>query len=220
MLCDEYEADVKKVAQIAGLEPRCGDGYISAGLGWGGSCLPKDVRGLIYMAESRGVPTPLVRAVQRINQRQPQLVIEKLQKLLGSLQNKTIGILGLSFKPGSDDMREARSLLVVSLLEQSGCQIKGYDPQAMSIAEKLMPNMIFCNDAYEVANGSDAIVLVTEWDEFEELDMRKMANSMRSPIMVDSRNLYDPEEMLKVGFTYSGIGRGISIQGKTVDVLG
>lgn len=211
LLCDECGADVKKVAQITGMDPRCGDGYISAGLGWGGSCLPKDVRGLIYMAESRRVPTPLVRAVQRINQRQPLLVVEKLHRLIGSLNGKTIGILGLSFKPGSDDMREARSLLVVSLLEEHGCQVKAYDPVAMETAAKLMPKVTYCDDAYEVANGSDALILVTEWDEFKELDMRKMSSLMSHPVIVDSRNLYDPEEMAQAGFVYEGIGRrGVS----------
>ena len=211
LLCDECGADVKKVAQITGMDPRCGEGYISAGLGWGGSCLPKDVRGLIYMAESRRVPTPLVRAVQRINQRQPLLVVEKLHRLIGSLNGKTIGILGLSFKPGSDDMREARSLLVVSLLEEHGCQVKAYDPVAMETAAKLMPKVTYCDDAYEVANGSDALILVTEWDEFKALDMREMASLMSHPVIVDSRNLYDPEEMAQAGFVYEGIGRrGVS----------
>lgn len=207
LLCDECDADIKKVAQIAGLEPRCGDGYISAGLGWGGSCLPKDVRGLIHMAKNYRVPLPLVRAVQQINQRQPMLVVEKLRRLLGGLDGKTIGILGLSFKPGSDDMREARSILVISLLEEQGCRVKAYDPLAMEIASQLMPNVTYCNDAYEVAKGSDALILVTEWDEFEELDMRTMSSLMNQPVIVDSRNLYDPEEMVQNGFIYEGIGR-------------
>jgi len=219
-LCDESGVDVVKVAEIMGLDRRFGRGYLNAGLGWGGSCLPKDVRGLIYMAESRRVPTPLVRAVQRINQHQPKLVIDKLQRLLGSLEGKTVGILGLSFKPGSDDMREARSLLVVSLLEEHGCQVKAYDPMAMDTAAKLMPKVIYCDDTYEVANGSDALILVTEWDEFEKLDMRKMASLMRYPVMVDSRNLYDPEEMAQAGFVYEGIGRGSSVPAKVVDLVG
>jgi UDPglucose 6-dehydrogenase len=207
LLCDECGVDVVKVAKVAGLEPRCGDGYISAGLGWGGSCLPKDVRGLIHMAESRKVSMPLVRAVQRINQRQPRLVIEKLHRLIGSLEDKTIGVLGLSFKPGSDDMREARSILVISLLTEQGCQVRAYDPVAMEAAAKIMPKVAYCADAYEVAKGSDALILITEWDEFEELDMRKMSSLMNRPVMVDSRNLYEPEEMVQAGFIYEGIGR-------------
>jgi UDPglucose 6-dehydrogenase len=207
LLCEQCGADIKKVAEVAGLEPRCGDGYISAGLGWGGSCLPKDVRGLIHMAKSYRVPFPLVRAVQRINQRQPSLVAEKLQRLIGSLKGKTIGILGLSFKPGSDDMREARSILVVSILEEHGCRIKAYDPVVMEAAARIMPKVTYCTDAYDVARDSDALILVTEWDEFKELDMRKMASLMNYPAFVDSRNLYEPEEMANAGFAYEGIGR-------------
>ena len=209
LLCDECGADVKKVAEIAGLEPRCGNGYMSAGLGWGGSCLPKDVRGLIYMAETFRVPFPLVRAVQRINQRQPRLVVEKLRYLVGSLQDKTIGIIGLSFKPGSDDMREARSIEVVRLLEDNGCRVKAYDPVAMEEAAKIMPGVTYCEDAYKVASGSDALILVTEWDEFKELNFRKIASLMNRPVRVDSRNLYNPEEMIQAGFLYDGIGRRV-----------
>jgi UDPglucose 6-dehydrogenase len=207
LLCDECGADIKKVAEITGLEPRCGSGYLSAGLGWGGSCLPKDVRGLIYMAENYRVPFPLVRAVQRINQRQPRLVIEKLRYLVGSLQDKTIGVLGLSFKPGSDDMREARSILVISLLEENGCRVRAYDPVAMDEASRIMPRVTYCEDAYKVAEGSDALVLVTEWEEFKQLDFRRLASLMNRPVMVDSRNLYDPEEIIRAGFVYDGIGR-------------
>ena len=209
LLCDECGADVKKVAEIAGLEPRCGSGYMSAGLGWGGSCLPKDVRGLIYMAETYRVSFPLVRAVQRINQRQPRLVVEKLRYLVGSLQDKTIGILGLSFKPGSDDMREARSIEVVRLLEDNGCRVKAYDPVAMEESSRIMPGVTYCEDAYKVASGSDALILVTEWDEFKELNFREIASLMNRPVMVDSRNLYNPEEMVQAGFIYDGIGRRV-----------
>jgi UDPglucose 6-dehydrogenase len=219
LLCDECGADVKKVAEITGLEPRCGSGYMSAGLGWGGSCLPKDVRGLIYMANDYRVPFPLVRAVQRINQRQPALVVQKLRHLIGSLQDKTIGILGLSFKPGSDDMREARSILVISLLEENGCQVKACDPVAMEEASKIMPRVEYCEDAYKVASGSDALILVTEWEEYKGLDFRKLASLMNQPVLVDSRNLYDPEEIMKAGFTYEGIGRRGVSQKKTGEML-
>ena len=166
------------------------------------------------MAESHRIPTPLMRAVQRINQRQPKIVIEKAQRLIGSLEGKTIGILGLSFKPGSDDIREARSLAVISLLEEHGCRIRAYDPVAMKVAAKLMPKVIYCNNAYEVANDSDALILVTEWDEFEKLDMKKLVSLMRYPVFIDSRNFYDPEEMAKSGFIYEGIGHGLA--GRTI----
>ncbi len=213
LLCDAYGVDVMRVADIMEMDPRFGRGYLSAGLGWGGSCLPKDIRGLIYMAKSRGVPIQLVRAVQQVNQRQPHLLIGKLQRLLGSLEGKTIGILGLSFKPGSDDMREARSLSIIGLLEEQGCRIRAYDPMAMETAAKLMHEVTYCADAYEVAKGSDALIIVTEWDEFKELDMHIIYSLMNRRIIIDGRNLYDPDAMIQAGFMYEGIGhRGIQAQ--------
>ena len=208
LLCDEYSVDVIKVAKVMGLDPRFGSEYLNAGLGWGGSCLPKDLKGLIHMAKSRGFPARLLRAVQQINQQQVYIVIRKLDWLLGSLEGKTIGILGLSFKPNSDDIREARSLLVISLLENQGCRVKAYDPDpvAMQNVAKLKLDVNYCADAYEVAKDSDALVLVTEWDEFKELDMPAMASMMNQPIIVDGRNLYDPDEMIQAGFLYEGIG--------------
>ncbi len=218
LLCDECGADVKKVAEIAGLEPQRGNG-MSAGLGWGGSRLPKDVRGLIYLADTYRVPFPLMHAVQRINQRQPRLVIEKLGYLVGSLKDKTIGLLGLSFKPGSDNMLEARSIEVVRLLEGNGCRIKAYDPLAMEEAAKIMPGVTYCEDVYKVAAGSDALILVTEWDEFKKLDFKKIAALMNRPVMVDSQNLYNPEEMTAAGFLYDGIGRRVAGQNTSRAVL-
>lgn len=209
LLCDEYGTDVVTVAKIMGLDPRFGSDYLNAGLGWGGSCLPKDLKGLIHMAKSRGFPVRLLRAVQQINQQQIYIVIRKLHWLLGSLENKTIGILGLAFKPNSDDIREARSLLILSLLEDQGCRIKAYDPDpvAMHEASKHKLEINYCTDAYEVAKDSDALVLVTEWEEFKDLDMPALASMMNQPIMVDGRNLYDPDEMIQAGFIYEGIGR-------------
>jgi UDPglucose 6-dehydrogenase len=207
LLCEEFGVDVVQVSKIVGLEPRCGDNYLNAGLGWGGSCLPKDVRGLIYMAKSRRVPLPLINAVQQINLRQPRLVVGKLCQLLGSLEGKTIGVLGLAFKANSDDMREASSLPVISLLEEQGCQVKAYDPLAMKTAAKLLPTVTFCADAYEVAAESDAMILITGWDEFKELDMRRLSSLMNHPILIDGHNLYDPEEMREAEFIYEGIGR-------------
>jgi UDPglucose 6-dehydrogenase len=214
LLCDEYGVDIVKVAKIMGLDPRFGSGYLNAGLGWGGSCLPKDVRALIHMAKNQGIPLRLVRSVQQINQQQSYVVIRKLQRLLGSLDGKTIGILGLAFKPNSDDMREASSLSVIRLLEEQGCQIRAYDPVAMGTAARLMPKVFYCNDAYEVARGSDAIILITEWDEFKELDMRLVASLMNQPILVDGRNFYDPGVITQAGFIYEGVGRrSIEAQG-------
>ena len=212
LLCDECGVDVKKVAEIASLEPRRDSGDMNAGLGWGGSSLPRDVRGLIYMAEIYRVPLPLMHAVQRVNQRQPRVVVEKLRYLVGSLQDKTIGILGLAFKPGSKDMLEARSVEVVRLLQDNGCRVKAYDPIAMEEAARIMPTVTYCEDAYKVASSSDALILITEWDEFKELDLKRIASLMIRPVMVDSCNFYNPEEMMQAGFLYDGIGHRITGQ--------
>jgi len=207
LLCDEFDIDVVKISEIMGLDPRFGTGYLNAGLGWGGSCLPKDVRGLIHMAKSHGISMHMVRAIQRINQQQPHIVIRKLERLLGSLEGKTIGVLGLSFKPESDDMREARSLLVISHLEERGCQIRAYDPAAMEAAARFLPKITYCRNAYEVASGSDALILVTEWREFKELDLDKIASIMKRPVIIDGRNVFNPDAMMEAGFIYEGIGR-------------
>jgi len=213
LLCDEYDVDIVKVASIMGMDPRFGSGYLNAGLGWGGSCLPKDVRGLIYMAKSRKIHLPMAQATQRINKLQSRFVIKKLNRLLGSLEGKTIGILGLSFKPDSDDMREAPSLEIIHQLREHGCLIRAYDPIAMATAAQILSDITYAVDAYEVARGSDALILVTEWEEFKELNMRMISSLMKRPIIIDGRNIYSPEAMLEAGFIYEGIGRrGISQQ--------
>lgn len=217
-LCDGYDVDVVQVAEIMGMDPRFGTGYLNAGLGWGGSCLPKDVRALIFMAKCNGVPLKLLRAVEQVNQQQSRLVIKKLTRLLGSIEGKTIGILGLSFKPESDDIREASSLSVIRQLEEQGCKIKAYDPVAMAATAKLKPQVIYCKDAYEVAKGADALILVTEWDEFKEFNMSIIYSLMNHPIIIDGRNFYDPDAMVQKGFVYEGIGRR-GIQHKWSEVL-
>lgn len=206
-LCDKLGVDVKEVARVVGMDKRIGPASMGAGLGWGGSCLPKDVRALISMAGSQRVPVPLLHSVVKVNQKQPRLAVAKLKKRLGSLEDKTIGILGLSFKPNSDDMRQASSLSLISILQKEGCLVKAYDPEAMPTAAKLLPTVALCADAYEVAAGSDALVLVTEWDEFKELDMRRVSATMKYPVLIDGRNLYDPAEMIQAGFIYEGMGR-------------
>jgi len=207
LLCDEYGVDIVKVAEIIGLDPRFGKGYLNAGLGWGGNNLPKDVRAFINMAKESGIPLRLVRAVRQINEQQLYIVVKKLCQMLGSLENKTVGILGLSFKPNSGDIREARSLPLISLLEEKGCKIKAHDPVAMESAARLLFGVDFCTDAYEVARDSDALILVTEWDAFKKLDMKKMSSLMKFPVFIDARNMFDRMEMIESGFIYEGIGR-------------
>ncbi len=205
-LCDKVGVDVREVARAVGIDKRIGPAFLEAGLGWGGSCLPKDVRALIHMAKSQRVLSPLLRAVVKVNCAQPRRAVDKLQRLLGSLEGKTVGVLGLSFKPNSDDMREASSISVISLLEEQGCRVKAYDPVAMETAAKLLPAVTYCADAYEVAASSDALILVTEWDEFKHLDMRRLSSLMNSPVIIDGRNFYDPEELMQAEFMYEGMG--------------
>ena len=217
-LCDKLGVDIKEVTRAVGMDKRIGPAFLEAGLGWGGSCLPKDIKGLIHMAASNKTPSYLLRAALRINQEQPQNAVKKLQRLLGSLAGRTIGIMGLAFKPNSDDLREASSLSIISLLEEQGCHIKAYDPVAMTEASKIVPQITYCANAYEVAEGSDALILVTEWDEFKELDMRRISSSMEQPILIDGRNIYDPDEMIEAGFLYEGIGRGCREHSKETTV--
>ncbi len=207
-ICEKVGADVLEVARGIGLDPRIGPAYLRAGLGWGGSCLPKDVRGLCYIASSHGVRPSLLRGVAEVNYCQRRAVIEKLRRLLGALPQQTIGLLGLAFKPGSSDMREAPSLDLIHYLLKEGCHIKAYDPKAMEETARITPHVVLCRDPYEVALGSDALVLVTEWEEFRELDMRKVRSLMRQPYFVDGRNMFDPGAMARLGFVYEGIGRG------------
>jgi UDPglucose 6-dehydrogenase len=210
LLCDELEVDVVQISKIVGLEPRCGEGYLRAGLGWGGSCLPKDVKGLLHMGKNLGISLPIITATQQINQRQIQVPVRKLQRLLGPLNGKTIGILGLAFKPDSNDLRDASSLLLISLLRERGCIIKAYDPVAMDDARGIMPSLTYCNSSYEVAENSDALILVTEWDEFKNLDLVRLGSLMKNPVLIDGRNFYDPDKMVEAGFIYEGIGRSFA----------
>jgi UDPglucose 6-dehydrogenase len=208
-LCDKLGIDVKEVARAVGIDKRIGSAFLDAGLGWGGSCLPKDTRALIHMGDSQDINSHLLRAVVRVNHEQPRRAVRKLRRLLGSLEGKTIGILGLAFKPNCDDIRDAPSLSIVSLLEKHGCQIRAYDPLAMKAASKVMPGVHYCSNAYDVADGSDALILVTEWKEFKELDLTRLRSLMKQPVLLDGRNLYEPEEVTQAGFLYEGMGRGI-----------
>ena len=189
------------------MDPRIGSSYLNAGLGWGGSCLPKDVKGLIFMGEQNKVHMHLTQMVSRINQSQPNVVINKLKRLLGGVEGKTIGILGLSFKPGSDDLRETRSLLIIEQLSELGCNIKACDPVAAEKASQMVPDLVCYLDVYDLARDCDALVLVTEWEEFRNIDLYKLASVMRNPVFIDGRNLFEPEQMKRAGFIYEGIGR-------------
>ncbi len=207
-ICERLGVDVKEVARGMGLDKRIGPLYLEAGLGWGGWCLPKDVRALAHMAAIHGSHPQLLRAVMEINHDQRRRVIGKLRDALGSLRERTIGIMGLAFKPNTDDIREAPSLDIIHLLRSEGAFIKAYDPVAMEGAKEILSDIEWGRDPYDLAQGCDALVLVTEWNEFKQLDMARIKSLMRQPVLMDGRNIYDPERMAALGFTYLGVGRG------------
>ncbi len=207
-ICDKVGADIVKVARGIGLDRRIGGEFLNAGIGFGGSCFPKDLSAFIRIAERIGYDFGMLKEVQNVNDYQKTLLIKKIEGLLWNLPKKTVGVLGLSFKPDTDDIRQSPALDIIKMLHKEGAKIKVYDPQAMDKAKRELPGEIeFCKDPYAVAKKSDCILLATEWNEFKELDFKKIKKLMKQPILVDGRNIYDPAEMKKLGFTYVGIGR-------------
>jgi len=207
-ICEELGADVREVALGMGYDKRIGHAFLDAGLGWGGSCFPKDVKALEHMAVLNGTQPQLLQAVMEINRNQRRRAVMKLRKALGTLNEKTIGVLGLSFKPNTDDIRDAAALEIIHLLKNEGAHIRAYDPQAMENAVKVLKNVKLCKDPYQVADGADALLLATEWNEFKQIDFGRVKKLLRQPVILDGRNLWDPEYLKEMGFTYIGIGRG------------
>ena len=210
-MCEEMGADVREVAQGMGLDKRIGHAFLDAGLGWGGSCFPKDVKALAHMAVLNGTHPQLLQAVMEINRNQRRRAVLKLRKALGGLNEKVVGVLGLSFKPNTDDVRDAPALEVIRLLENEGATVKVYDPQAMEVAAPYIKKAIFCDDPYCAVTDVDALVLATEWNEFKQLDFPRIRSLMRNPVILDGRNLWDGEALRAMGFTYFGIGRGVTV---------
>jgi UDPglucose 6-dehydrogenase len=217
-LCDAVGADVESVAQGIGLDPRIGRQFLKAGIGFGGYCFPKDLRALIRLAEEHGVPCGILSAVESVNLRRVEVFLEKLRQALWVLQGKTIAVLGLAFKPLTDDIREAPALRVIEELLKEGAAIRLYDPESMPNARTMFPEepgrVDYCNSAYEAARGSHAALLVTEWDEFRKLDWVKFRQAMEVPVFVDGRNLLDPAGMRDAGFEYFAMGRGSSLRAR------
>jgi UDPglucose 6-dehydrogenase len=208
-VCERLGADVKDVAAGMGLDARIGRHFLDAGIGWGGSCFPKDVRALIHMAASSGSHPQLLRAVVAINRDQRLTAVQKLSALLGTLEGRTIAVLGLSFKPDTDDLRNSPALEVIDVLRHEGCKIRAYDPVAMPRAAALLDSSVTLRrSAYEAAEDADGLVLATDWREFRDLDLDRLQAAMRIPVFVDGRNLFDPADMRARGFLYAGIGRG------------
>jgi UDPglucose 6-dehydrogenase len=208
-ICDQLGADVIEVAQGMGFDRRIGRSFLDAGLGYGGSCFPKDVRALEHMASIHGCHPQLLRAVMEINRDVRRSFLQKLRSALGTLDGKVVGVLGLAFKPNTDDLRDAPALELIHLLQQEGAQVRAYDPAANArAAREGLTGVHLGQDAYDAADGCDALALVTEWNEFKELDMAAIRSRTRTPNVIDGRNVYDPEELRRLGFNYIGMGRG------------
>jgi UDPglucose 6-dehydrogenase len=206
-ICERVDADVKVVAEGMGLDKRIGPHFLDAGIGFGGSCFPKDVKALAAIGEQYDYHPELLHAVIDINRDQRTLAVEKLRECLGTLRNQVVGLLGLAFKPNTDDLREAPSLDIARLLLSKGAVVRAYDPAALEKAMAILPEVEYRRNAYATARGADAIVIVTEWNEFRQIDLVRMKKSMRRPVVVDGRNIYDPGTMRELGFVYRGIGR-------------
>lgn len=209
-LCERVEADVTEVARGVGMDSRISHRFLQAGVGWGGSCFPKDTAALLRVASEYGYSMPIIEAARVVNQRQRTLIVEKLQHALKILRGRTIGILGLAFKPNTDDVRGAPALEIIRLLNEQGAYIRAHDPVAIPHAREDLENIEieFVEDAYAVSNAADAIVIITDWNEYRSLNLHTLAKPMSTPILIDGRNIYSPDEARDAGFQYMGIGRG------------
>ena len=207
-ICEALGADVKEVAVGMGYDKRIGPFFLDAGLGYGGSCFPKDVKALAYMAAEKGRHPQLLNAVMEINNDRRQMAVNRLREMLGDLRGCTVGILGLSFKPNTDDMRDAPAIDIAQALQSQGARVKAYDPVAMENAQAILPDVEMCSDPYGMAEGCDALMVVTEWNEFKQLDLEHLQSLMNHPVIMDGRNIYDPVDMGRLGFYYRGFGRG------------
>jgi UDPglucose 6-dehydrogenase len=208
-LCEEVGADVTEVAYGMGLDPRIGPAFLNPGIGFGGFCFPKDVQAFIRIAEKSGCDFSLLKEVEKINQRRVEHFVEQVRKELWVLRGKKIAVWGLAFKPNTDDVRFAPALSIIRCLQAEGAQIQAYDPEAMRKAETEIPNITYCQDAYEAAKGTDAVLLLTEWEEFQKIDWSRLATLVERPLIIDGRNTLSRQDTVANGFHYIGIG-GIS----------
>jgi len=206
-LCEKTGADIKDVSRGLGLDNRIGSRFLYAGLGYGGSCFPKDIRALIAMLKEHGCDADLFEAVNRINVKQRTVAVKKLASALKEVSGSTVAVWGLSFKPKTDDIREAPAIDIIKDLQQMGAVVYAFDPVAVDNARKILSGVTFFDNPYETIRDCDALIVATEWDEFRNLDMRAVKVLLKQPIVVDGRNIYDPKEMRDIGFTYLGVGR-------------
>ena len=207
-LCEHLGADIKIVAKGMGLDSRIGHQFLNAGIGFGGSCFPKDTEGIMEIAEKCGYDLKIVRSAIAVNDIQKTRIVDKLKKFLGDLSGRRIGILGLSFKPNTDDIREAPSIEIIRELLAENVEIRAFDPIAIDNMKEVFPELVYASDAYDASKGCDALLIITEWNQFRDLDLVKIKKNMSTPIIIDGRNLYDPKKVKQLGFLYDGIGRG------------
>jgi UDPglucose 6-dehydrogenase len=193
-----------------GYDKRIGPSFLDAGLGWGGSCFPKDVKALAFMAEEKGLDPHILHSAMEVNYNRRKEVVKHVGEMTGGLKGKTIGLLGLAFKPNTDDMREAASIDIAEGFLAAGAQVRAYDPVAMDNARHLLPGVTMIDDPYMLAEGCDALLVMTEWNEFKQLDLARIKSLLKHPVIFDGRNIYEPEDMRRMGFTYRGIGRGFN----------
>ena len=211
-LCEVTDADVQDVAKGIGLDGRIGPKFLHAGPGYGGSCFPKDTLALVRTAGEAGHPLRIVEAVTIVNdERKGRMVVKIVAACGGSVDGKVIAVLGLTFKPNTDDMREAPSLGIIAGLQAGGAKIRAFDPEGMDEAKALLDGVEWCEDAYDAVTGAEALTIVTEWNEFRALDLERVKSLMKSPVMVDLRNIYDPDEMAAAGFRYTCVGRARAV---------
>jgi UDPglucose 6-dehydrogenase len=208
-LCEKVGADVQVVSKGMGLDHRIGSKFLHAGPGFGGSCFPKDVAALIQTGDRVGSEMQIAKAAAAVNERQKLAMVEKIRQTLGGLQGKTIGVLGLSFKPNTNDLRDAPALTIIEGLLNAGCAVRAYDPASLEEGSKLLPKITPCTDLYEAAKGSDALVIMTEWNQFRNLDFDRLKTLLRQPVLIDLRNVYEPERVAGMGFRYVSVGRPV-----------
>jgi UDPglucose 6-dehydrogenase len=206
-LCEKVGADVHDVARAMGLDGRIGKKFLHPGPGYGGSCFPKDTRALSRLAQERGYSFRIIDAVIKVNDEQKKRMIGKITEKVGDVKGKTIGILGLSFKPNTNDIRESSSVVIIQGLLDLGAKVKAFDPAAMEETKAIFPGIDYGKDAYDVARGADALVLATEWNQFRRLDLQRIKGLLKNPVFIDLRNVYDPDQMRRLGFHYCGVGR-------------
>jgi UDPglucose 6-dehydrogenase len=207
-LCEEVGANVQEVARGIGLDNRIGRKFLHAGPGYGGSCFPKDTIALMKTARDAGAPIELIETTVRVNSARKQKMAQKIIEALdGNVKGKTIAVLGLTFKPNTDDMRDAPALEIVATLQSEGARVRAFDPEGMNEAKHMLKDVTFASGPYDCVQGADAVVMITEWDQFRALDFDRIKDALKAPVVIDLRNIYRPEDMRAKGFTYVSVGR-------------